>query len=358
MRYILILLISSLYLSACSQPTIYITANDPAIKYTGRIDFSHPGEAKFAYPGTSIKFKFEGKICNLHFSDYSVSEMANYYSILVDNEENVVGIQHDTIIKFKLSEGSHSIEIFKRTESLVGIGIFKGLDIEKGKKLLPLQPLSRKIEFIGNSITCGYGNEGNSPECHFAPETENGYLSYAAITARNLNADYLAVAYSGKGVIQNYDLKTETIPQVYDRTFPDLNKPLWDFKRYTPDLVVINLGTNDFAHAAPDSALFIKTYTEFLKKIRTNYPKAKILCIEGCMIRDNWPIGVQSLTMIKRHIEKSIAIFNKEHDNQIASFYLSTAKEGDFGCDYHPNVAKHKSMASELTAFVKEFMHW
>ena len=132
---------------------------------------------------------------------------------------------------------------------------------------------NRKMEFIGDSYTCGYGNEGTSPQEHFKFETENNYLSFGAITARALNAQYLAVCRSGIGIVQGYGGKRNfTMPAVYDEVVSN-SSVTWDYSKYQPDVVVIDLITNDLS-APLDSTEFTGKYLEFLKRIRTNYPKA------------------------------------------------------------------------------------
>jgi hypothetical protein len=94
----------------------------------------------------------------------------------------------------------------------------KVLDI----KLTPSKRPARRIEFIGNSITCGYGVLSDSSNCHFSPQTEDAGMSYAAILSRRLHADYHLVAYSGKGMVRNYGDKNKTsvnpMLSLYDRT--------------------------------------------------------------------------------------------------------------------------------------------
>ena len=341
------------------QSKTLISPHDPLIQYVGRIDYQNPYQVSFSHPGISIKLKFEGKICNILLGNEGASKIANYYNIIIDNKKPVaISVIKETVYKLDLVAGIHVLEIFKRTENFVGTGIFKGIEIEKGKKLLPLEKPQRKIEFIGNSITCGYGNEGDSPACPFTPETENNYLAYGSITARNLKAEFMTVAFSGIGVTRNYDKGTETMPVIYDRIFPDRKLPLWDFTKWTPDAVVINLGTNDFAQSVPDSILFISTYIKFLKHIRQKYPKTHIFCIEGSMLRDGWPTGIASLTIVKRYVEKAVKTFRKENDTKIDTFYLPTAGENDLGCDYHPNVKMHQVMAEELTGFIRSKLDW
>jgi len=340
------------FFSSCSQQKI--DANDPNIYYTGRIDFSDPKVAKFAWPGTSVKAKFEGKKCAVKLNGYG------YYNILVDGEIKVVEIKgRDTTYTIEsLNGGAHTIEVFKRTEGFVGNGEFKGFELEHGKKLLPVEKLKHRIEFIGNSITCGYGNEGESEFCHFTPITENHYMAYAAITARSLKAEHHVVAFSGKGLTRNYDMTTtETMPDLYDRIFPFEPTIKWDFNKWTPDAVVINLGTNDFAHTNPDSTEWVNAYLNFIKTIRSHYPQAYIFCTNGPMANDKWPEGHQALTILKKYINAVVEKAQANGDTKIASFFY-TSQAPPFGCDYHPSVKTHQKMADELTPFIKQKLNW
>ena len=361
----LILSFVSFSLICCSKFKLLdtIEPDDPNIQYVGRIDYSDPKSVQFSYPGVMIKAKFEGRTCNLLLKNLSDQHVyKNYYNLLIDDQPPfVIGISNfDKKYELELpNDGEHTITIFKRTESFVGKGIFEGFELERGKKLLPLNDVpKRKIEFIGNSVTCGFGNEGDSATCHFTPETENNYMAYGAITARSLQAEYMAVAYSGKGISQNYDQSDkETMPDIYDRIFPEQASPVWDFKRWIPDVVVINLGTNDFAHRV-DSALFVSNYVHFLEKVKANYPKASIFCIEGCMTTDDWPEGMKSLTTVKNYINVAMQSLYSKGEQNIYTFFPTTMQEGEIGCDWHPKVIRHQKMADELTTFIKEKTGW
>lgn len=351
-------------LMACSDnSTSFIPASDPHFQYVGRIDDSKPATIRFSYPGSLIRARFEGNTCQIKLrNELQHPDVVNYYQITVDNQPSYVlkiG-QGDTLTSIDLDPSTeHTLSIFKRTESFVGTAVFEGIMLANGKKLLPLPDPKRKMEFIGNSITCGYGNEGETPQCPFSPELENGYKSYSAITARNLDAAYVAVAYSGKGIIQNYDLTDpETLPIIYDRIIPKELGNLWKHSRYQPDAVVINLGTNDFAHNAPDSALFEKTYWGFLQKIRKQYPKAHLFCIVGCMMRNGHPNGLPSLQMMQQHLTNIVQQAKKQGDSLVYTFSAEPAQNGDYGCDWHPNVARHEKMAKELTEFIRSKTGW
>lgn len=360
--FFLFLLLHSL---SYSQATLEnIDADNPLIHYTGRIDHSDPKAIRFAYPGVSIFFAFEGRTCNIRLQDKSEGTSPagtpnrNFYNIIIDGKEPFVLKADPTKDMYRidsLSHGFHTIKIFKRTEAQVGEGIFKGFQIEKGG--LPKAMVSfrkkLKLEFIGNSITCGYGNEGSGKECPFSPETENNYLAYGALTARALDAEYVAVAYSGKGVVQNYDkTKEETMPELYLRTLPEDKNSKWDFKRYTPNIVVINLGTNDFAHTNPDSALWVSKYVGLVKTIRSHYPHAHIICAIGPMMSDAHPPGNKALTTITGYLQAVHHVLKKGGDHKV-HLYEFPPQTGGYGCDWHPGVNTHQKMSEELAKFIK-----
>ena len=158
---------------------------------------------------------------------------------------------------------------------------------------------SRNIEFIGNSITCAYGNEAIGPQNHFSYETENHYNSYAQITARTLNAQAYIVARSGIGVYRHYNgPKTGTpstsmatqYPYTIYATDASLREPgtleaeQWDFNRFQPDVICINLGTNDLSTHNYDAGRLKKAYIELLSQIRGYNKDAKIVLLSGSML--------------------------------------------------------------------------
>ncbi len=356
--------------STSSKGTTFIAPSDTNFSYLGRIDYSNPASLHFVHTGVSIHFRFEGSTCIVHLKNKSKEKDSegnfykNYYNVIVDNKKSqlfAVSNADETIRVKDLGKGIHDVIIFKRTEALVGEGIFEGIDIEKDKTLLPIiDKRAVKIEFIGNSITCGYGNEGTSKDCSFSPETENGYLAYGALTARKLNADYLAVAYSGKGMYRNHDGKTDnSMSLIYDRIFPDsASSPRWNNKRFQPNVVVVNLGTNDFVSGIPDSVIFVNTYVNFLKRLRSYYPSATIFCIDGPMINDSYPAGVKVFTKVKNYILASKNKMKLIGDTKIYTFFATPMEEGDYACDSHPNLKRHEKMAEELTKEIKRVMKW
>ena len=257
-KRILYILTSIILFSDCigQTPTNFIPADDPNIQYMGRIDFSNPLAPTYSYPGVTISAKFNGTAISGDFQDYGTggAQTTNYYNVFIDNVFiKALKIMSSTTtysLATDLSNTTHTISLTKRTESSVGKSAFKGFYIEGNSLLTPDAMPINKIEFIGDSWTCGYGNElaGTGGQyVGFNSVNEDNYSAWGAITSRRLNAQYHCTAYSGRGMYRNNSGSTSgVIPQVYPRIFPDDANSVWNYNNYIPDVCVIHLGTNDF----------------------------------------------------------------------------------------------------------------
>lgn len=334
-----------------------IDADDAKIRYTGRFDFSDPKKVVFDWAGVYICAKFEGTSCSVRLHDTT-----DEYAIIIDNHAprllspdnsdiyRVASVLADSI--------PHTIMIQKRTEPLVGHGIFMGLILDKGAKLLPPDPRpDRRIEFIGNSITSGFGVMADSSNCHFSPQTENAAMAYAAMTARELRADYHLISYSGRGVVRNYGDSNKTssyaMPSLYNRTCYFEPSVIWDFKKWIPQAVVINLGTNDFStEPHPDKEVFQAAYNKLIDTVRFVYPGVTIFCVTGPMIE-------QPCTDYVREVAKTQqAIEGRDKDIFFVELPKSMMTDKDWGCDMHPNVLGAEKMADILLRAVRLRMNW
>jgi len=221
----------------------FVKFNDPAIYYEGRIAYKNDA-AELSWPGTSAALWFEGSDITAVLKD---ADTADYFNILIDDKV-VSKIHIDTakeryVLASGLPPGKHKVQLFKRTEWDKGKTLFYGFETPVETKLLPVPPpKKRKIEFYGNSITCGYAIEDNSNDSWIG-YFENNYLSYAAITARHFDAQYSCISKGGIGItISWFPL---LMGEMYYRLDPTDSTSKWDFSRFTPDIVVINLFQND-----------------------------------------------------------------------------------------------------------------
>jgi len=357
---------------------IVVPANNTNIVYMGRIDFTDPKAPLFAYSGVNIQAKFQGTSIDVIIQDYAVggSQHTNYYNILIDSSlyTNLQVNSNDTLYKIarNLTNTSHTIEIFKKTEAQVGSSAFKGFRVLANTTLLPagVQP-TRKIEFIGDSYTCGYGDDtsiaappAGNPTTGFSAVYENNYKAWGATVCRYFNAQYHCTAFSGRGMYRNNNASTSgTLPLIYNQTNPNNPSTLWSTANYIPDLVVIHLGTNDFAPeqtSSPsmvDSATFVSTYVNFITTLRSYYPSTKIICVVPNSETDYYPVGFKTLTRLTSYINSVVNACNNNGDSNVFYFAL-TPQLAPYGQDWHPTAATQLSMANQIEPFIKSTLGW
>ncbi|PKQ63416.1 electron transporter RnfD [Labilibaculum filiforme] len=345
-------------LGSCSVENKNIAFDNPSLSYEGRIGFRSDA-AELFWSGTSVNIQFEGSGIAAILQDL---DTANYYNVIVDDQ--VISNLHTDTLKRKfilasgLTEGKHQVKLFKRTEWDKGKTLFYGFELQEGAKLLLAEtPKKRKIEFYGNSITSAYGNEDTSGKDRPYGYFQNNYESYAAITARHFNAQYHCISKSGIGVIVSWF--PLIMPEMYDRTDPNDATSKWDFSKYTPDVVVINLFQNDswivnipkneqfknrFGTQEPDSIRIISAYTDFIISIRDKYPNASIICTLGSMDATKegsvWPKYVKSAV-------------DQLNDSKVHTCFFPFKNSGG-----HPNVNEHHAMADKLIGFIEDNVEW
>ncbi len=370
----MVVLLAVASLTALANETVpirgtIISPADPLIQYAGRISFANPERPAWNFPGIQIMAAFEGTSLRM-----IARPQSGYFVAQVDQAEPFKVAftgKADSIVTLAtaLPEGRHLVRLMYAIEGYEFYPEFWGFVLDKGRHLVPAPPFpARKIEFIGNSITCGYGNEGTKKEEHFDYATENHYYSYASITARNLEAQHWVVARSGIGAYRNYDGPRTGTPEScmlvqYEYTGyawkPELRQEAsflsehWDFSCYQPDVVCINLGTNDLSTNNYDLHLLKAAYQKLLKMVRQHNPQAKIVLLTGSMLYN------QELQDAVRLLDEIAAEAQQTGDKDVYRFDMAHI-DGDafLGNDWHPNIYQDEKMAGELTAFLRKLMNW
>ncbi len=345
---------------------------DRRIQYMGRIDFSNPKMPRFWDPGVVVRLRFRGMRCRIVLHDEVPDPTThNYVVVVVGNNLAVYRVkltgQSDTLtiwgngsawldntsLRSQVQgnalnhspdiDGDHMVTVCKATE---GIGWMELAGVH-AQALLPCPDWpERKIEFIGNSITCGFGNDTSGIPCGQGQwfDQHNAWMSYGPLTARALKAQWHLTAVSGIGLIHSCCNMTITMPEVYDRTDSRGNQGNWDFSAYQPDVVTVCLGQND---GIQDSTAFCGAYVRFVGHLRQVYPKAQIVLLTS-------PMGDARLTAaLKRYIDGVIKGFG---DANVSGFFFS--RQWTHGCYEHPDIADDLDISGELTAYLRKLMKW
>ncbi len=330
--------------------------NNANVQYMGRVGINDSC-ANFYWSGSSVTIKVKGT--NTLKATLADSLGNNYYFVIVDDKEPV---------KLKLNKGKatyelvsnldhqlHTIKLFKLTNTDNNITSLFNFEIDaNGQTERPNKLPKRKIEFFGNSITCGHGVDVPMGKADAgSPEFFNNYKTYAATTARYFNAQYHCTAKSGIGLMVSWF--NQIMPEIYDRINPNDSTSKWDFSNYQPNIVVVNLFQNDswlvnqpqhvefkarFDNAKPTQEFIINAYANFIKTLRTKYPKANIICCLGNMDAtkegSKWP----------SYIDAAVASLK---DKKIATHFFTYKNTPG-----HPKAPEQQAMADDLISFISK----
>lgn len=336
-------------------------SDDPRITWYGRTHIDNSENHYLIGSASSIKFRFAGDKCRIWMKNISSPGEYNYISWVLDGVYHQrIPIRSDTLIPIEIpikgNDEFHELEIFKETEAVCG-----GILIDKIETAELIEyPISirRNIEFIGNSITAGMASDPSLIPCETGKwyDQHNAYMAYGPRTARALEMDFMIVAVSGIGVYRNWNTEYPVMNDVYESIFlsTDPNLPKWGFKSFIPDVVCINLGTNDFsggdgitARLPFDSTLFIQNYIQLIEKIHSHYPEARIVMLEHAMSGDHIiPMLQGCLNTIKIKSEAALVTLKP-----LSVFSFSPSAND--GCSGHPDLREQTKMAEELTPFIR-----
>ena len=244
----------------------------------------------------------------------------------------------------------HQFRLIKISESNPGKVCVFGIDLGKGGSFGPApKPSNRRIEFIGDSFTVGYGNEANGPEDGTPFEKTDASRGYAFLLADGYKADFQINAVSGRGLVRNYAgiVPDWTLSTLYDYTVFGVmeqggKSAPWNFDSFHPQVVVIFVGINDFQGDPPhaDLAEFKKAYAALLDRLRKLHPGVKFLLVST----KTWPDDAMT-PAVQQVYENQKAQGYTDLEYKLV-FTENTALHG------HPSAHSQQEMASTLRFLV------
>ena len=349
--------------------TVY-TPSPENVKTLGRT-YYEDGKLLCALSGSGVEFTFSGTKCVITLigdsgslnagNSNSHARVAFYVNGERVADEMIKKYMDDYTVFESDTPKEVTVTVVKLSESAQSTFCIGDIKVT-GTAIRPTAQKELLIEFIGDSITCGYGVDDPDKNNHFSTKTEDVTKTYAYLTAQALDADYSMVSFSGHGIISGYTtgdkVPEQTVQQYYDKlgfcwtANPHFNpvELTWDFSVRQPDVIVINLGTNDESYTGADAARreeYRAAYVEFIKTVRTNNPEAKILCTLGIMGDGLYPA-----------VEAAVADYTAETGDCNVSamkFDVQAATDG-YGADWHPSPVTHEKAAEKLVAEIKELM--
>lgn len=334
--------------------TVDLSANYDMVKTLGRTALSKNGIiCDFSASGIEFCGEMIGDVyVDVTSQTIKSNSPKTYFTVYVDgvrSETRFEAAAGTTSLKIASFDeiGKHTIRIVKQTESNYTISELKAIRL-CGTLTEPPEEKELYIEFLGDSLTCGMGNIGvNSSTEPQSALWEDASLSYGYMVADQLNADYSIISQSGIGIAggwSNYPMKTYYTAQSYTR---DQNVKQ-EFTR-VPDLVVINLGTNDYFINNDKSADECKP--EDVERMTEEL----ILLVRECYGTDVPILWVQGMVgeFLLNRIEAAINKLGGE-DARIYTYFDLPKNTG--GAQGHPTVEGHTAAANAILPVIKNLL--
>jgi lysophospholipase L1-like esterase len=323
-------------------------------RFVGRVN---PETNELTWPSTGVVFAFEGTTASIGIDNIQGESSVDLY---IDDAEpiSILHINSTSIPIPTLPKGRHTIELRKRSEAQYGT--FRLTEVKADGKFLEVEQPKRRIEIIGDSISVGYGLDGTLP-CVDMASVQNNPKTYGAVAAEALGADYSVVAWSGRGLTRNYLSDGQAVmPELYTRygaEDADNSYPFPD--TWLPDVVVINLGTNDFNYLNTrepvDPEDLTSAVVKLVEKIHSHSGKSKFFLVSSPMLNDSYPTAEDA--QHSTHVAVLKAAIAQMED--VEAYFVDWPPQGsDVGCDYHPNAATHAEGAAILETAIRGVLDW
>ncbi|MEV6347433.1 SGNH/GDSL hydrolase family protein [Actinoplanes sp. NPDC051851] len=309
-----------------------------------------PGVVRFSWPGVYFEGRFRGTSIGIVLNDASAD-----YDVQIDGAvvATLVTPGSTTYRIRDLAPGNHEVRLVKRSESPWAISEFGGF---RGDLLPAPAPRHRQIEFIGDSYTAGYGDLSPTRDCTSdeVNRTTDADVSFGALTARRFGADYQINAFSGRGMVRNYnggepgtDYRT-----YYDRALLSVDGDVWHDPSWRPQVVVVGLGINDFSTplnpgekwttSAELEADYVAAYNGFLDRLRARYGPHTEIVVSATYVYNS-----TQLTDLTRAIVAS-------RTDRVHWWYYDSEGLDYAGCHWHPSAHDHELIADRLTAYLTD----
>ena len=328
------------------------------ISYEGRVLVDDEA-ARLFYPGTSISIAVklgEGEDLWADFNKtvayywIEISGRKPYKICTKDSRSIRLDVPHNKVCNIRITLASEGIYHEPKFYGFL-VEVYPGKTTIDTKFYSPAGA-NLRFEFIGNSITCGYGTEvtDRSP---FNDSTSNFCHGYAYLTAKAFDAEIMTVARSGIGIYRNYGEKDSALyygcmPDNYEKLWLD-SPHQWDFSKFTPDVLFINLGTNDtWEMSSFNAEKYEKNFRKLMNSVTSHYPKTTIVLLTGSMM------GPEALAAVKPILDKIQKDYTTTKKQLVYRFDF-TPMAGE-GADWHPSSAQQEAMSKELIPFVKKIL--
>ncbi|MBO9716950.1 MAG: G-D-S-L family lipolytic protein [Pseudoxanthomonas sp.] len=355
---LVLLVICAASAASPAAPTIRVDRIDTSTAATRPAPLAIGGRAVAVAGGGAVTYQWPGVYFETAFRgsqvDFGIGPGQVILHVQVDGEP-LATLRRPATGRYRiagLAPGPHRVRIDVATESQAGPDRFDGFFLPPGSSALPLAEPARRIEFIGDSHTVGYGNLSPQRDCSEAQvwATTDTTLAYGPRVARHYDAGYRVNAISGRGVVRNYGgMPADTLPQAYPYLLFDRSARDGD-SGWQPQVIVMALGTNDFStplaagerwkDRAALHADYERGYVAFVQSLRGRHPHARIVL---------WSTGLFD-GEIRSEVGRVLAQLREAGETRTSHLAIDGLQMG--GCHAHPSLADHQRIADALVAHI------
>lgn len=357
-----------------------VDPGSPHVQFIGRFDTRDAAGPKCAYPGCRVVARFDGTEVSVELNEMYAAWMdgaPSEWDVAIDGTWQDKLVMKEGASKYVLAtglaKGTHSVELYKRSEAQNGTTQFVAFDFAGGTLLAPPARKQRRIELIADSVASGYGVEGvdvavngDCPGPDYAAKYQNFRVSMGARLAENVDAELVGTVHSGKGISRNiWRPDTDTLPVLFNRSIPADPSSTWDASAWKPDAVVVMAGGNDFdigqpADDGPASLDEFKgAYRTFIGDIRKAHPQAHVFLTVSPTVSDATPAGRNTRMNIRTAVNALAQEKQTAGDARVHAIEPSPAQPGELtGCNGHGNKQFHQRMGQELATLLRAKLGW
>lgn len=339
-------------LSAQALPATWIRLKAAITGRHSQDDHQEAGAIRYHWPAFTARARFGGDKIALRLDDRQ-----NRLRVLVDDGTTLraeLSRPGASVLHLSgLGSGLHEISVQVISEAAAE-STFLGFHIPPEGRALPAPAASpRQIWFIGDSDTVGYGNSATTRDCSgdqvfAATDTSQ---SFPALLGHRFAADVTITARSGLGLLRNYDGADagRAMKQLYPRVLPD-HPQATESPLPQPDLIVLAIGSNDFAGALhhgeawPDTAALERDFGAelgvFITGLHRAHPNTALISVI-------FPEADQAVRRSYHAITRQLA--------DLQGFATSLIELPDLardGCHWHPSLEDHRLIAGLIAPVI------
>ncbi|KAF1977961.1 acetylxylan esterase [Bimuria novae-zelandiae CBS 107.79] len=336
--------------------------NATELSYKGRWDDKHI--SWWAAPG--LKFGFSGQNLAITFGNLTSDGVLVAYRVsgLDWQMSNITaGAAHQFVspstpgLNATLASQLPLVFELRVTNWAYGVQI-SAVHISSGEKLIKIPDYSRKIEFIGDSLMAGYS-------ATYEALSGFGYNIGAGFG----NVEFSITAYPGiclhdaecwgnaRGQEYQFYRTVDTSPRAI--SLYGTSPPRWDFSAHAdPDVVLINIGTNDNNTATPPTReQYLQSYLAFVPAVHKLYPRAQIVLMS---LWNGFSRTGSSYRQSGAYIDEIYQVYQTYVREGYVHYFNSTGilQHNDIGPQWHPTDVGHIKVASHVMQYLRIKFGW